>query len=62
MEDDMKYELGQLVKAVVGEEQGTIIGRAEYLTSEPNYYVRYLAADGRMVEAWWAESAIGDAF
>lgn len=38
-------------------EAGEIIGRAEYLNSEPNYLLRYTAADGRQVEQWWAESA-----
>ena len=54
----MKYDLGQVVKLVESDESGTIIGRAEYQKSEPSYYVRYKAADGRQVEAWWGESAV----
>lgn len=38
-------------------ESGEIIGRAEYLHMENSYLLRYTAADGRQVEAWWAESA-----
>ncbi|MDP3853174.1 hypothetical protein [Phenylobacterium sp.] len=57
METKFKFDL----KAKVGlgpAENGEVIGRAEYLTSEPSYYVRYVAGDGRLVEAWWSESAL----
>lgn len=52
------YELGQTVKFKESREAGTIIGRAEYLTSEPAYFVRYCAGDGRQTEAWWGESSL----
>jgi hypothetical protein len=52
------FELGQLVKLERSSEEGVVTGRAEYATSEPSYYVRYLAGDGRQTEAWWGESAI----
>ena len=55
---DLKFALKQVVKLVESGEVGTIIGRAEYATSEPSYYVRYKAADGRQVECWWGETAI----
>jgi hypothetical protein len=53
-----KYGCATVVRLVLSNEAGVIIGRAEYLESEPSYYVRYKAADGRQVEAWWGESAI----
>lgn len=54
-----KFEMEAPVKLKlsVGEE-GVVIGRAEYLDMSPQYWVRYVAADGRQVEAWLAESAI----
>jgi hypothetical protein len=55
---ELKYQLGETVCLVTSEEQGEIIGRAEYAHSEPSYYVRYRAADGRQVEGWWGQSAI----
>lgn len=53
-----KKELGQTVQIAMSEEKGEVIGRAEYTASENNYLVRYVAADGRAVEAWWLESAL----
>jgi hypothetical protein len=53
-----KLELGALAIIKASEESGEVIGRAEYSNSEPSYYVRYKAADGRAVEAWWPESAV----
>ncbi|XAT57874.1 hypothetical protein GN241_11180 [Rhodobacteraceae bacterium IMCC1335] len=44
-----------------GTEEGRIIGCAQYEHSEDNYYLRYRAADGRCVEAWWPESALAAA-
>lgn len=54
----LKFKLKQVVKLIDSDETGTIIGRAEYDTSEPSYLVRYKAGDGRQVESWWSESAI----
>lgn len=39
-------------------EGGLVIARAEYLHNENSYLVRYVAADGRLVQVWWAESAV----
>lgn len=54
----MKIELKQNVIIVASGEQGEVIGRAEYTTSDPCYLVRYKCADGRAVEAWWTETAL----
>jgi hypothetical protein len=52
------FELKQVVKITESDETGTVIARAEYTATENNYYLRYRAADGRAVEAWWPESAL----
>jgi hypothetical protein len=54
-----KLELGQTVTLAMSGEQGVVIGRAEYEIDEDRYLVRYKAGDGRLVEDWWPESAIG---
>jgi hypothetical protein len=54
----MQFELNNEVTITASGESGTIIGRAEYSASSPQYLVRYKAADGRAVEAWWNEDAI----
>lgn len=54
----MKFQLQQTVTITASGEQGEIIGRAEYTTSEPSYLIRYKCADGRAVESWWNESAL----
>ena len=52
------FKLGDRVKLAMSEERGSIIGRAHYLEADPQYDVRYVAADGRMVEGWLSETAI----
>lgn len=54
-----QFNLGDDVR-VSANETGQVIGRAEYLHAEPSYYVRYTAADGRRVEAWWGDSALSE--
>lgn len=54
--NNWRFNLGDSAILKSGE-QGEIIGRAEYLNSEPAYFIRYTAADGRLVETWWGESA-----
>lgn len=55
-----KFELGAEVALTKSGESGQVIGRAEYLTSEPSYSVRLLRADGRQVDEWFAESALAE--
>ena len=57
----MKFELGQQAQIKASSEQGEVIGRAEYLSSESAYMLRYKSGDGRAVEAWWSESALQNA-
>lgn len=54
----MKFNLGDSVRIAAGTESGKIFGRSEHVTSEPQYFVRYVAADGRATEQWWTESAL----
>lgn len=56
--DDLKYAVGQRVRLTESDEEGSIIGRAEYEAAEPSYLIRYRAGDGRQVQDWWGESAV----
>ncbi len=51
------FKLGDDVVLKSGE-RGTVKGRAHYTTSDPTYLVVYVAADGRLTECWWDESAL----
>lgn len=53
-----KFSMQQRVTIEITGESGVVIGRAEYSMTEPSYYLRYQAADGRATEEWWAESAL----
>jgi hypothetical protein len=55
---EMKFELDQEVVIAASGEEGKIIGRAEYTTSEPSYLIRYKAGDGRATESWWTQTAL----
>lgn len=55
---EFKHALGDKVKIKCSNEEGEIIGRAQYVSSDDSFLVRYKAADGRAVENWWCESAI----
>ena len=58
MNKGFKYNLSDYVGLIGSDENGQIIGRSEYVNSEPQYLIRYMAADGRLVEAWWDEDAL----
>ena len=55
---DDKYLLGARVRIICSNEAGQIIGRAEYLTGQIQYLIRYANAAGQAVEQWWAQDAI----
>lgn len=55
---NFKFELDQEVIIAVSNEQGLIIARAQYRTSENQYLLRYKNNEGRAVEEWWGESAL----
>lgn len=48
-----KFELDDKVELSLSGECGVVHGRAEYATSDPSYYVAYMAGDGRQVMGWW---------
>lgn len=57
------YPLGATARLICSGETGTIIGRAEHLVpTHPapliTLNLRYRAADGRAVEAWWNADAV----
>ena len=54
-----KFYLGQEISLDMSGEEGIVIGIAQYQNNqEHQYLVRYIAADGRQIESWWAESAL----
>ena len=53
-----QFSLEQAVILKFSREVGVVIGRAEYMSREDQYLIRYKAADGRQVDAWWGASAI----
>lgn len=55
---EFTFDIGERVKLAASEEQGNVVGRAEYQHAEDSYLVRYKAGDGRQVEQWWTEDAL----
>jgi hypothetical protein len=53
-----KFSLTQQLQVSVSGEQGECIARSEHAAADPQYLLRYRAADGRAVEAWWTERAL----
>lgn len=53
-----KFALRQVVKISETGETGTVHARSESTSGEPQYLVRYKAADGRATEQWWSENAL----
>jgi len=58
MEKTFKYGLGDRVQLKESEEEGEVVGRAEFSNADDSYLIRYQGKDGRLVEVWWTESAI----
>lgn len=50
--------LGRSAKILCSGERGQIVGHAFFLAQEPQYLIRYKAADGRATEQWWNVSAV----
>ncbi len=53
-----KHELGQLVQVTISGEKGQVKGRAEYQNDANQYYIHYLSADDRAVNAWFEEGEL----
>lgn len=59
--NQFKFNLGETARITSSDEQGTVIGRAEYQHCDNSYLLRYRSGDGRAVETWWSESALAAA-
>jgi len=53
-----RYNLGDQVNLVGSDEFGMVTARMNDLDGTDQYRVRYRAGDGRLVEGWWAQSAL----
>lgn len=53
-----KFELTQVVQVSISGEEGHVKGRAEYATDTNQYFIHYLAADGRAVNRWFDEGEL----
>lgn len=53
-----KFKLRQLLQIMASGESGECIARSEHAAAEPQYMLRYKAADGRATEQWWTERAL----
>ena len=53
-----KHELGQAIQITISGEKGHVKGRAEYTTINNQYYIHYLAADGRGADGWFSEDEL----
>lgn len=53
-----RFSLGATPAITVSGEIGLVVGRAEYLNSEPSYLLQYRRNDGIADEQWWRESAL----
>lgn len=51
-------DLDRPVKLIGSTETGTIVGRAEYIGSTPQYQVRYVNGQGCLNSVWWSAEAI----
>lgn len=55
---DFIFDLNQKVELIDSGECGHVVGRAQFLSSDNQYLIRYAAADGRQVQEWWDEVAV----
>lgn len=54
--DDFEFDLNDKVliaKRVAGNEQGIVLGRAEYADQSPQYYVGYITGTGNYAKDWF---------
>ena len=56
--EPINFELNTQVTLIMSNEKGVVIGIAEYSEMPKQYFVRYLAADGRQCEAWFSGNAL----
>lgn len=53
-----RFGMGATPVITVSGEIGLVVGRAEYVNSEPSYLLQYRSNRGDAVEEWWRESAL----
>ena len=58
MMGNFNFELGSSVVITVSGETGSVIARAEYINSDPQYLVRYKNGQGCALESWWTKDAL----
>lgn len=58
---DMKYKIGDELVLKDSREVGEVVGRADYKDHKDQYLLRYVSAQGVLVEQWWPESALAEA-
>lgn len=51
--EENEIKIGDKVTLSLSSEKGEVIGLATHKSSDPQANVRYMAADGRLVENWW---------
>lgn len=56
-----KHQIGQVVQVTISGEEGHVKARAEYNAGPNQYFIHYLAADGRAVDAWFEEGELSPA-
>ena len=52
------FKLNDPVRLKESGETGVVISRSHSIECDPQYSVRYKAADGRQTECWWSENAL----
>lgn len=52
------YGFDDKVKISCSGERGVVVGYAQYKNHQDQALVRYMAGDGRAVEAWWDVDAL----
>lgn len=55
---EFAFSLNEQVKLVLSGEKGVVLGIAKYVETNPSFYVRFVAADGRQCEGWFSEQAL----
>lgn len=53
-----QFGLGEFAEIACSGERGQVVARSESLNGRDQFLLRYKAADGRAVEAWWSGDAL----
>lgn len=58
MPKNFQFELQQRVVIAISGEIATVVGRAQYVSMQDQYQIRYVNAAGCAVEQWWSEDTL----